>query len=148
MHALRVFVVPFTVAVTMSASAQDFSTPEAAFREHQQAFASRDVQRFLATIEFRQEAIEQLQRASKANSTPSEAAIAEVAATREAELRGHLENRGFRPATLDACEVIAKWQDSDNQVRFPLTCKVPNGSNTFPVRLMRFPHGWRVVRGG
>ena len=132
----------------MSAPAQDFSTPEAAFREHQQAFVSRDVQRFLATIEFRQEAIEELQRTSKERSAPPEAAIAELAAMREAALRGHLESRGFMPATLDACEVITKWQDSDNLVRFPVNCRVPNGSTTFSVRLMRFPQGWRVVRAG
>ena len=48
---------------------------------------------------------------------------------------------------IAACEVVNKWSDSPNQVRFPLVCGASNGGLAFAVRVMRFAHGWRVVRG-
>ena len=146
MHRSRVAALGFAFGLCGPAIGQGFGTPEAAFAEHRQASRSRDIQRFLATIEFRQEALELLHRETGA-AGPSDSAVAERAAAREAELKLRLETKGFAPATIDACEIVNKWEDSPDQVRFPVVCNSPSGSASFAVRVMRFAHGWRVVRG-
>jgi hypothetical protein len=146
MPSSRVAALLFAIAMCGSALGQWSATPEAAFAEYQQASRARDIPRFLASIEFRQEAIEQL-RQDSVQANPPESSVAERAASREAKLRSHLESQGFKPATIDTCEIVNKWQDTPDQVRFPVVCSGPNGSLSFAVRVMRFPHGWRVVRG-
>jgi hypothetical protein len=45
------------------------------------------------------------------------------------------------------CEAVTNFQDSDTQVRIIRMCKDSTRSTFVPVRLMRFPDGWLVVRG-
>jgi hypothetical protein len=130
-------------AFSPAANAQAFPSPEDAFRAYERARIQKDIPGFLATINFQQEAREALQRAGK---EPTEASVAEMAANRQSELRSHLETRGF--TRYGDCEVARTFQDSDKQVRFILFCKDGTGSMFFPVRVMQFPNGWLVVRGG
>jgi hypothetical protein len=128
--------------VTMAANAQAFPSPEAAFEAYERARLRNDIGAFLATINFRQEAIEALQRAGK---EATEANIAETAAQKESELRTHLQTRGF--TKYGDCKVATKFRDSKSQVRFILSCTNATGATFFPIRVNRFPNGWLVVRG-
>jgi hypothetical protein len=119
--------------------------PEAALSEHQHAWAQKDIARFLATIDFRQEALELLHNSGEAN--PGEAAIAATAAERESQLRKVLETRGFIATDIGSGKVLRKLQDSENQVRFVLSCKSTRGASLLTIRLMRFAGAWRIVRG-
>lgn len=130
------------VSASMAASAQAFSSAEGAFEAYERARLRNDIPAFLATINFRQEALEQLQRSGKES---AESSVAELAAKREAELRAHLETRGF--TKYGNCKVATKFQDTERQVRFILSCTDSTGGTTFPVRVMQFPNGWLVVRG-
>jgi hypothetical protein len=129
--------------LSMAGDAQVLPSPEAAFEAYERARLRNDVPGYLATISFRQEALELLRRTGN---EPTEGAIAGIAAKREAELRKHLETRGF---TKDGdCELVTKLRDSEEQVRFILSCKDASGATFFPVRVMHSPDGWLVVRGG
>jgi hypothetical protein len=127
-------------------AAADFSTPAAAFHEHQSAWAQRNIKCFLTTISFKQEAIELLQAKLPKDAVPDESAVRHLAVERENELRERLERNGFKPDYLATCKVIATWHVSDTVVRLPLSCSSGNGSLTFAVRLLRVADGWRVVR--
>jgi len=136
----------FFVLLSTAVQAQDFSTPEAAFREHQAAWAAKNIERFLATISFRQEALEHLRRTSPQDAE-REQAVRELAMKGEADLRTQLQTKGFVATDLATCEVVTRWQDSADQVRLPLICAGPRrGTVSFPIRLMRLPEGWRIVR--
>ncbi len=118
---------------------------EAALNEHQQAWAQKDIARFLASIDFRQEAVELLHNSGEAD--PGEASIAATAAERESQLRKVLETRGFIATDIGSAKVIRKLQDAENQVRFILSCRSARGASLLTIRLMRFARGWRIVRG-
>jgi phage-related protein len=130
-------------AVSMSADLQGFSSAEAAFEAHERARTREDIAAFLATINFRQGAMETLQRARE---ELTETNIDQMAVKQEAEVRQHLQSRGF--TKYGRCKVATKFQDSETQVRFILSCTDATGGTTFPVRVMRFTTGWLVVRGG
>jgi hypothetical protein len=121
------------------------SSPEAALSEHQQAWAQKDIARFLASIDFRQEAVELFQHGGEPD--PGEAAIAAAAAERESQLRKVLETRGFIATDIGSGKIVRKLQDSENQVRFMLSCQSASGALLLTIRLMRFDTRWRVVRG-
>ena len=133
--------------VTRPAQASDFSTPEAALHEHQVAWANRDIDRFLFTISFRQEAIEALHGKSSTDETLDETAIQALALERQNELRRRLATMGFKPDYLASCKIIKRWPVSEFEVRLPLYCTDRNGSMFFAIRLVRTQDGWRVVRG-
>ncbi|SRR6266568_2432205 len=132
----------------MAATAQALATPEATFDEYQRAWVQKDIPRFLATITFRQEAYELLQRKDPQGVKPNEVAVSELAAKRESELRALLETRGFIATDIGSCKITQKLQLSEDQVRFILSCKSATSALLLPIRLMRFPTGWLVVRGG
>jgi hypothetical protein len=132
----------------MPLTAQILSTAEAAFDEYQQAWVQKDIPRFLATICFRQEAYELVQRSGHSGAEPSESAVSEVAAKRESELRTLLETRGFIATDIGNCNIAQKVQIAEDQVRFILSCRSSTSALLLPIRLMRFPIGWLVVRGG
>jgi hypothetical protein len=147
-HASQAFIaVLLLLSFGMLARAQDYSSPEAAFREHQAAWANKSIDRFLATISFQHEALEELMRASPQGTAPDASAVRDLAAKREADLHTLLQARGFIATDLAKCKIVTKWQDSNDQVRFPLSCAAPNGSLAFTIRLVRVPEGWRIVRG-
>jgi hypothetical protein len=138
--------IPILAAVPGIATAADFSTPAAALHEHQTARVQRNIEHFLSTISFKQEAIEILQATSPKDAVPDESAVQHLAVERENELREHLERDGFKPDYLATCKVITTWHVSDTVVRFPLSCSSGSGSLTFTIRLVRVADGWRVVR--
>jgi hypothetical protein len=132
----------------MPEAAQTLSTPEATFDEYQRAWVEKNIPRFLATISFRQEAYELLQRSAPPGTEPSESAVADLAERKESDLRVLLETRGFIATDIGSCMIAQKLQLDDNQVRFILSCKSTTSALLLPIRLMRFPSGWLVVRGG
>ena len=132
------------IFISMSVNAQAPSSPEAALEAHQQARKQKDLPRYLATISFQQEAVEELRRIGR---EPTDAAVAEVAAKRESQLRTHVESRGFIPDYGD-CKVVRKLEDSDTQVRFILSCVSSTTTLMYSVLVVRFPSGWFVVRNG
>jgi hypothetical protein len=132
--------------VLRNAIGGDFSTPEAALHEHQTPWAHRDINQFLSTISFKQEAIEILQAAVPKGAAPSDTEVSQLAAQRENELKERLVRDGFEPDYLPTCKIIAKWQVSETVVRFPLSCSVRHGYLTYAIRLVRVDAGWRVVR--
>ena len=133
--------------LSFSAMAQHYQTPEAALAEYVEAYKARDVDRFLAAIDLHQEAIEQLRKGADKINEPSEAQVQERASALANELRTHFAKFGFRAATLDNCKTVTKFHDTESQVRIILSCSDSRGSTTFPVRVLRFAQGWRVVRG-
>ena len=143
------FVAAITVAssvtLTTSAMAQHYETPEDALAEYVAAYKARDVDRYLAAIDFNREAIEQLSRGK--TEQPSEAQVQEKSSALASELRAHFAKFGFKAATLDNCQTVTKFKDTETQVRIVLSCSDSRGSTTFPVRLLRLAQGWRVVRG-
>ncbi len=147
MRALAVLVAFASFWSPAESKSSDWSTPEAAFREHQDAWKSRDIPRFLRTISFRRDAEEQLAKEKKVRvSKLLEADVLGRATLLESELRHRLQSRGFRPDELSSCAIVTKWQDSDDQVRFPLRCDGPGGGDSFwPIRLVLSANGWRVV---
>src|SRR5689334_8768104 len=102
--------------------AQSLSTPEEAFYEYQLAWVQKDIRRFLATICFRQEAYELLQRSVSPSGEPDEGTILELAKKKESELRTLLETRGFIATDIGSCKIAQKVQLSEDQVRFILSC--------------------------
>jgi hypothetical protein len=141
----RALVLFFAGVVAMPSGANALASPEATFREHKAAWIQKDIRRFLATISFRQEAHEDLNRQGTA---PSETAVAELAAAKEAQLRTLLETRGFIATDIGTCDIAKKISLTDDQVRLILTCTSPKSFLMLPLRVMRFPNGWLVVRGG
>lgn len=148
---MRIRVAATAVALlvpSFSTMAQYYKTPEAALHEYVEAYKARDVNRFLAAIDFDQEAIEHLTKGAGKTSEPSGTQVQEKATALASELRAHFAKFGFKAATLDNCKTITKFQDTETQVRIVLSCSDSRGSTTFPVRVLHFPQGWRVVRGG
>lgn len=135
------------VALSFSAMAQHYETPEAALAEYVEAYKARDVDRFLAAIDFNQEAIEQLSKGADKANEASEVQVQERASALATELRAHFSKFGFKAATLDNCKTVTKFQDTESQVRIILSCSDARGSTTFPIRVLRSTQGWRVVRG-
>jgi hypothetical protein len=121
-----------------------FATPEAAFDEYRDAWTQKDLPRLWAVTDFRQSARDDLRRQGL---EPDDQDVVALAAKREAELRTHLETRGFIP-TFDECAVINVFHDSATQVRFLINRKVGHGEIFVPMRVIRFAEGWRVVYGG
>jgi hypothetical protein len=144
---MRIFPTLICAALAMTVTAQDFSTPEAAFREHQSAWARKNVDEYVATIAFREEVIESLKSATNSR-LPDEEALQKLALERENQLRVYLKTRGWIPDTLTGCKIITKWQVTEDVIRFPLACDAPNGSLAYAIRLVRLAQGWRVVRNG
>ncbi|MGE5526346.1 MAG: hypothetical protein ACM3SS_21745 [Rhodospirillaceae bacterium] len=132
----------------MQATARDLSTPEATFAEYQQAWVQKDVPRFLATISFQQEAYEKLQARGVPVTDPNDLSVTKFAAEVETELRTLLQTRGFIATDISSCKIAQKILLSENEVRFILSCKSTTSALLMPIRLMRFPAGWLVVRGG
>ena len=132
----------------MQATARELSTPEATFAEYQQAWVQKDVVRFLATINFQQEAYEKLQARGVQVASSSDSAVTEFAAKIETELRTLLQTRGFIATDIGNCTIAQKIPLSENEVRLILSCKSATSALLMPIRLMRFPAGWLVVRGG
>ncbi len=127
--------------------AQHYESPETALSEYVAAYKARDVERFISSIDFDYEAEEQLRRAGGKQQEPTESQVHEKATSLAKELREHFAKFGFRAATLDNCKSVATFQDSESQVRIILSCSDSHGASTFPVRVVRFKQGWRVVRG-
>lgn len=144
---VAVAAVSMTVAST-AAIAQSHETPEAALAEYIAAYKARDVDRFIASIDFMQEAKEQLSRAKNPSGAPTEVQVQEKADLLVNELRAHFAKFGFRAGSLDNCRMVTKFQDSETQVRIVLSCSDSRGATTFPVRVLQLQPGWRVVRGG
>jgi hypothetical protein len=137
---------PFLATVlAVSSSANALASPEATFLAYKAAWVERDIPRFLATISFRQEAREELERQGGA---ASEATVDKLAAAKEAQLRTLLETRGFIATDIGTCDIARKIPLTEDQVRLILTCTSPKTSLMLPLRVMRFPSGWLVVRGG
>ena len=134
--------------VSHAAMAQVHETPEAALAEYVAAYKARDVERFIASIDFMQEAKEQLSRAKSPSGEPTEVQVQEKADLLVNELRAHFAKFGFRAGSLDNCRTVTKFQDSETQVRIVLSCSDSHGATTFPVRVLQLQPGWRVVRGG
>jgi hypothetical protein len=132
----------------MQAIARDLSTPEASFAEYQQAWVHKDVLRFLTVINFQQEAYEKLKARGAEVSGPDDPEVANLATTIEDDLRNLLQTRGFIATDIGSCQIAQKVPLSENEVRFILSCKSPTSALLMPIRLMRFPAGWLVVRGG
>ena len=132
----------------MRAIAPDLSTPEATFAEYQQAWVQKDVPRFLATLNFQQEAYEKLQARGTEVAGPTDPAVTELATNIETELRTLLQTRGFIATDIGSCKIAQKLPLSENEVRFILSCKSATSALLMPIRLMRFPAGWLVIRGG
>jgi hypothetical protein len=147
MH-LRAALASATFAASFTAMAQHHPTPEDALSEHVAAYKARDVERFLSSVDFVREAEEQLLKVAGTEQPPTEVQIQGKADALVKELREHFAKFGFRAATLDNCKTVTKFQDSDSQVRIILSCSDSRGSTTFPVRVLRFKQGWRIVRGG
>ena len=148
---MRLLATILTAALTfasLSAMAQHYETPEVALTEHIAAYKARDVERFLASLDFQQEAIEKLSKRTGATLEPSQAEVQERATALLEELREHFVKFGFRAATLDNCQIATKFQDTESQVRIVLSCSNSRGSATFPVRIRHLAQGWRIVRGG
>jgi hypothetical protein len=145
MKLVAAITVAASVALSPSAMAQQYETPEDALAEYVAAYKARDVDRYLAAIDFNREAIEQLSRGK--TERPSEAQVQEKSSALAGELRAHFAKFGFKAATLDNCQTVTKFKDTETQVRIVLSCSDPRGSTTFPVRLLRLAQGWRVVRG-
>ena len=124
-------------------------SPEAAFEEYQAAWVQRDIPRFLATINFHQEAVEKLRSggSNKARSL-NEAAVNEAASHLKASLQSLLETKGFVATDIGACKIAKKLPLSDDQVRFVLASQSATSALLMPIRVMRFAGGWQVVRGG
>jgi len=137
-----------TVTVSLTAMAQHYESPEAALSEYVAAYKARDVERFISSIDFNYEAEELLRRVAGKTQEPTEPQVQEKANALVNELREHFAKLGFRAATLDNCKSITKFQESESQVRIILSCSDSRGTTTFPVRVHRFKHGWRIVRGG
>jgi hypothetical protein len=132
----------------MQATARDLSTPEATFAEYQQAWVQKDVPRFLATINFQQEAYEKLKARGLQIDGPADPEVTKQATTIENDLRTLLQTRGFIATDVGSCRIAQKIPLSENEVRFILSCRPATSALLMPIRLMRFPAGWLVVRGG
>lgn len=137
---------PMLFLIVGNAMASDFSTPEAALHEHQTAWAHGDINQFLSTISFKQEAMEILVATVPKGAVPSDTEVNQLAQQRENKLRERLTRDGFKPDYLPTCKIITKWQLSETIVRFPLSCSVRHGYLTYAIRLVRLDDGWRVVR--
>ena len=136
----------FCVGLITSAIAADFSTPQLAFQEHQSAWKHRNIDQFVSTISFTQEAIEILHAKAPTDAAPDELAVRTLAAARETELRHRLETDGFRPDDLSTCKIVNTWIVSDTETRLPLACTLDGAYLFRAIRLVRLPQGWRVVR--
>jgi hypothetical protein len=132
----------------MQATARDLSSPEATFAEYQQAWVQKDVPRFLAAINFQQEAYEKLKARGAESVAPDDPEVTNLATTIENDLRTLLQTRGFIATDIGGCRIAQKVPLSDNEVRFILSCKSQTSARLMPIRIMRFPAGWLVVRGG
>jgi hypothetical protein len=140
-------IVPLGLALlSASAIAQYYDTPEAALAEFIAAYKARDVSRYLAALDFKQEAKEFLTR-SGGSAAASDAQVQEKANALRSELDDHFAKFGFKAATFDDCKAITKFEDNPTQVRIVLSCRDTRGSSTFPMRVHRSAEGWRVVRG-
>jgi hypothetical protein len=127
--------------------AQYYQDPDAALSEYIAAYKSRDVSRFLAATDFEFEAREALSNRLGTIEKPSDAEVLASANRLQSELRAHFDKFGFRAETLDNCKRLTKFEDSETLVRIVLSCSDSRGSSVFPVRVVKFPEGWRVVRG-
>jgi hypothetical protein len=132
----------------MQATARDLSTPEATFAEYQQAWVQKDVPRFLATINFQQEAYEKLKARGVQVDSPADPEVFKLATTIEHALRSLLQTRGFIATDIGSCRISQKIPLSENEVRLILSCTSATSALSIPIRLKRFPAGWLVVRGG
>jgi hypothetical protein len=132
----------------VQATVRDLSTPEATFAEYQQAWVQKDIPRFLASINFQQEAYEKLQARGVQVAGSDDPAVREFAARVETELRTLLETRGFVATDIGSCTITKKLPLSENEVRLILSCKSTTTALLMPIRLMRSRTGWLVVRGG
>jgi hypothetical protein len=130
-----------------TAMAQYYQDPEAALTEYIAAYKSRDVPRFLAAIDFEFEAKETLSKRPGTSQEPSDAEVLASAGKLQSELRAHFDKFGFKAATLDNCKRVTKFEDTETLVRIVLSCSDARGSSVFPVRIVKFPEGWRAVRG-
>jgi hypothetical protein len=138
--------VPMLLLIVRNAIAGDFSTPEAALHEHQAAWAHRDINLFLSTISFKQEAVEILQGTAPKDAAPGDTEVNQLAARRENNLKEQLTRDGFKPDYLPTCKIIVKQQVSETIVKFPLSCSMSHGYIFFSIRLVHVDDGWRVVR--
>lgn len=136
------------ILFAMPAKGQSFLTPESALAEHQAAYKARDIDRFLASIDFIQEAKEALAASANGNEIPSDPEVSVLAEKRKMGLRQHLGKFQFKAATFDDCEVVTTTHRTETLVRLVLRCNDPHGSTFFPVRVMLQAGQWRVVRGG
>ena len=127
--------------------AQHYPDPDAALSEYIAAYKSRDVSRFLASIDFEREAGEELSKRPGTGQEASEAEVSTAANELRSKLRAHFAEFGFKAATLDNCRRVTLFRDSETLVRIVLSCSDAHGSTVFPVRIVRFSQGWRVVRG-
>jgi hypothetical protein len=132
----------------MQATVRGLSTPEATFAEYQQAWVQKDVPRFLATINFQQEAYEKLKARGVQVDTPAHPEVTKLAATIENDLRTLLQTRGFMATDIGSCRIGQKIPLAENEVRLILSCTSATSGLLMPLRLKRFPAGWLVVRGG
>ena len=133
---------------SLPSMAQHYESPEAALAEYIAAYKARDVARFLACIDFTHEAREKLSRRPGQIQTVSDTEVQATADGLETELKEHFAKFGFKAESLDNCREVTKFQDTETQVRIILSCTDSRGSTTFPVRVLRFAQGWRIVRGG
>jgi hypothetical protein len=132
----------------MQATARDLSSPEAAFAEYQQAWVQKDVSRFLATINFQQQAYEKLKARGAQVDGPADPEVTAQAIAIENGLRTLLQTRGFIATDIGSCRVAQKIPLSESEVRLILSCTSATSALLMPIRLMRFPAGWLVVRDG
>ena len=126
---------------------QYYADPDAALSEYIEAYKSRDVSRFIAAIDFAYEAKEKLGKRAGQSQEVTESEVQTIADELQNELRAHFVKFGFKAATLDNCKAVTRFKDSDALVRIVLSCSDSRGSSVFPVRVVQFQNGWRVVRG-
>ena len=148
MHSKVLATLLTALAYCQPTMAQRFESPEAALAEHIAAYQARDVPRFLDSIDFDQEAREQLLAKHGAGTHLENSDVHKLAQSLRDGLATHFAKFSFRAGTFDNCRPVTKFQDSESAVRLVLSCNDPRGATVFPVRVLRFSDGWQVVRGG
>jgi hypothetical protein len=134
------------LASASALSPRGFDTPEDAVRALEQAYAEKDADSAVATMDFVEEGRQMLQKISPTLANDPDM-IKQAAEGRELSFRNELRAKGFRDFSHLKCSFVGKTQIAPGLIKLTQQCTSPDGAKSAEDLLVtKGELGWRVTR--
>jgi hypothetical protein len=133
------------LAAASTVNAGGFDAPEDAVRALQQAYAEKNADSAVATMDFVEEGRQMLQKINPTLAS-DRTAIKQAAEGRELAFRNELRTKGFPDFTHMKCSFVGKTQIAPELVELTQQCESPNGTKLVQnLLVVKSELGWRVT---